>query len=92
MIPPRETSCMYLIVRDEIKWNLEKRVAPKRATYHTLEKLGCIDAVPYASHVLAIRLAHEIWRTLKLNNTDLLKKIEKQQGDGGTGNSAIQKN
>ena len=92
LIPPNETSRMYPSVRDEIKPNLEKGIAPKRATHNTLKKLGGINAVPSASHVPTITQVYEILRSLKPKNTDLLKKlIEKQQSDGCTEHSVIQK-
>ena len=39
LIPPNETSRVYPSVRDEIKRNLGKGIAPKRATHNTLKKL-----------------------------------------------------
>ena len=75
LIPPSEASRVYPSVRDEIKRNLEKGVAPKRATHNTLEKLGGINAVPSASHVPRISQAYEISRSLKPKNTDRLKKL-----------------
>ena len=78
---------------DKIKRNLEKGIAPKKATHYALKKLGGIDAVPSVSHVSATSQAYEIPRTLKPKNTDPLKKlIEKQQSDGWTKDSVIQKN
>ena len=68
---------------DKIKRNVEKGIAPKKATHYALKKLGGIDAVPSVSHVSATSQAYEIPRTLKPKNTDPLKKlIEKQQSDG----------
>ena len=90
LIPPSETSRVYPSVRDEIKRNLEKGIAPKRATHNTLKKLGGINAVPSASHIPTISQAYEISRSLKPKNTDPLKKlIEKQQSDGWTEHSVI---
>ena len=92
LLPPSEASRVYPSVRDEIKRNLEKGVAPKRATHNTLEKLGGINAVPSASHVPRISQAYEISRSLKPKNTDRLKKlIEKQQSDGCTEHLVIEK-
>ena len=90
LIPPSETSRVYPSVRDEIKRNLEKGIAPKRATHNTLKKLGGINAVPSASHIPTISQAYEISRSLKPKNTDPLKKlIEKQQSDGWAEHSVI---
>ena len=92
MIPPSETpGRVYPSVRDEIKRNLEKGIAPKKATHNTLKKLGGINAVSSASHVPTITQAYEISRSLKPKNTDSLKKlIEKQQSDGCTEHLLIQ--
>ena len=51
LIPPNENTLVYPSVRDAIKCNLEKGIAPKRANHNTLKKLGGINAVPSASHV-----------------------------------------
>ena len=92
LIPPSEASRVYPSVRDEIKRNLEKGIAPKRATHNTLEKLGGINAVPSASYVPRISQAYEISRSLKPKNTDCLKKlIEKLQSDGCTEHLVIEK-
>ena len=73
MIPPSETpGRVYPSVRDEIKRNLEKGIAPKKATHNTLKKLGGINAVSSASHVPTITQAYEISRSLKPKNTDPL--------------------
>ena len=71
---------------------MENGIAPRRATYNTLKKLGGINAVLSASHVPTICQAYEISRSLKPKNEDPLKKlIEKQQGDGCTEHSIIEK-
>ena len=92
LIPPSETSRVYPSVSNEMMSHLEKGIAPKRATQNTLKKLGGINAVPSASHFPTISQAYEISRSLKPKTTDPLKKlIEKQQSDGCTENSVIQK-
>ena len=92
LIPASETSCVYPSVWDEIKRNLEKEIAPKRATHNALKKLGGINAVPSASHVPTISQVYEISRSLKSKNTNpLTKLIVKQQSDCSTKHSVIQK-
>ena len=75
LIPASETSCVYPSVWDEIKRNLEKGIAPKRATHNALKKLGGINAVPSASHVPTISQVYEISRSLKSKNTNPLTKL-----------------
>lgn len=65
LIPQSEKSRVYPSVREEIKQNLGKGIAPKRAKHKTLNKLDVIDAVSSA-----IGQTHEILRTLKPKNTD----------------------
>ena len=77
-IPPSEASRVYPSIRDEIKHNLEKGIAPKKATHNTLKNLGGINAVPLASHVPTISQVYEISSSLKPNNTDPLKKINRK--------------
>ena len=82
MIPPSETSRVYPSIKYEIKRNLEKGTANKRATHNTLKKFGSINAAPPASQVPTISQVYEISRRLKPKNTDPLKKlIKKQQSD-----------
>ena len=78
LIPPNEASRVYPSIRDEIKHNLEKGIASKKATHNTLKKLGGINAEPFASHVPTISQVYEISSSLKPNNTDPLKKINRK--------------
>ena len=59
MIPPSETSRVYPSIKYEIKRNLEKGTANKRATHNTLKKFGSINAAPPASQVPTISQVSE---------------------------------
>ena len=64
----------------------------KKATHEVLKRRGDIENVPSGSHVPNINQSHEISHQLNKGTTDSLKKlIEKQQGDGSTEDTIIQR-
>ena len=71
---------------------LNKLSREKKATHEVLKRRGGIENVPSGSHVPNINQSYEISRQLNKGTTDPLKKlIEKQQRDGSTEDTIIQR-
>ena len=92
MIPPSPKSRIYPSVRKELKRKIEQGKPPKKVTHEVLKRGGGIENVPSGSHVPNINQLYEISRQLNKGTTDPLKKlIEKQQRDGSTEDTIIQR-
>ena len=92
MIPPSPKSRIYPSVRQELKRKIEQGKPLKKATHELLQRRGSIENVPSGSHVPNINQSYKISRQLNKGSTDHLKKlIEKQQRDGSTEDTIIQR-
>ena len=92
MIPPSPKSRIFPSVRQELKHKIKQGKPPKKAIHEVLKRKGGIENVPSGSHVANINQSYEISRQLNKGKTDTLKKlIEKQQRDGSTEDTIIQR-
>ena len=92
MIEPSKKSRLYPSVREQLKRKIEQRKPPKKVTHEVLKKRAGITNAPSAILIPTINQSYEIARQKYKATSDPLKKlIEKQQRDGTTEDTVIQR-